>query len=588
MMLLDPPRLSPPHHAPALESSTARAKAGVARPRRSQVCNCLCVYGSALALCLAIMTWSLRLWRADISVPFSYKGDGLFTLLWIKGIIDNGWYLHNDYLGTPFGSDVHDFPMADNLNFLLLKLMTCFSANPAVVFNVYFLLTFPLAMVSTLFVLRRLGVSAFAAMATALLYTFLPYHVLRGTHGHLFLASYFLVPLAVLVALWIAGPRDLQPGQPHMNNRCLAASVVIALLLSSAGLYYAFFAAFLLICAGLMRFVQRGTFRAVGISLVLSTVIAAGAILNALPSIAYRFTYGANPAAIQRVLAGPELYGLKITQLFLPTTQHRVHAWAEIKAGYDHAAAFGRGDFWYLGVLGVAGFLILIGRLCFKHGRSAGPALLDVLAVFNIFGLLLATVGGLGATLSMFFGPWLRCYERMSIYIACFSLFAMALVVDRFSRRHRWLCRSAWARASLWGLILAAGIWDETGPHYVPFYRDLRETYTRDAQFIAAIEAGLPEGGRIFQLPYMPFPESDPVCRMGDYEHLRGYLHSKRLRWSYASIKGRDGDAWYKERANMPPAMMLSELAAAGFDGIYLDRDGYEDRGRAIEAELTR
>ena len=140
----------------------------------------------------------------------------------------------------------------------------------------------------------------------------------------------------------------------------------------------------------------------------------------------------------------------------------------------------------------------------------------------------------------------------------------------------------------MWGLILAAGIWDQTGPHYVPFYRDLRETYTRDAQFIAAIEAGLPDGGCIFQLPYMPFPESDPVYRMGDYQHLRGYLHSKRLRWSYASIKGREGDAWYRERANMPPAMLLPELAAAGFDGIYLDRDGYEDHGRAIEAELTR
>ena len=38
----------------------------------------------------------------------------------------------------------------------------------------------------------------------------------------------------------------------------------------------------------------------------------------------------------------------------------------------------------------------------------------------------------------------------------------------------------------------------------------------------------------------------------------------------------------------MPPAKLLPELAAAGFDGIYLDRDGYEDHGRAIEAELTR
>ncbi len=68
---------------------------------------------------------------------------------------------------------------------------------------------------------------------------------------------------------------------------------------------------------------------------------------------------------------------------------------------------------------------------------------------------------------------------------------------------------------------------------------------------------------------------------MHDYDHFRGYLHSKNLRWSYGTIKNRDGDRAQAVVAALPTEQFVQALAFAGFSGIYFDRDGYEDGGAA-------
>jgi len=75
---------------------------------------------------------------------------------------------------------------------------------------------------------------------------------------------------------------------------------------------------------------------------------------------------------------------------------------------------------------------------------------------------------------------------------------------------------------------------------------------------------------------------------MSDYDHLRAYLHSRTLRWSYGAIKGRHGDGRQRTIAKLPADEMVHALQSAGFEGIYLDRYGYEDNGAGIEKKLTR
>jgi len=51
-------------------------------------------------------------------------------------------------------------------------------------------------------------------------------------------------------------------------------------------------------------------------------------------------------------------------------------------------------------------------------------------------------------------------------------------------------------------------------------------------------------------------------------------------------MKGRAADAWQASVAAMPLEQMVSSLVFADFSGIYVDREGYDDRGRKLEADL--
>ena len=73
---------------------------------------------------------------------------------------------------------------------------------------------------------------------------------------------------------------------------------------------------------------------------------------------------------------------------------------------------------------------------------------------------------------------------------------------------------------------------------------------------------------------------------MKDYDHFRGYLHSKHLRWSYGTIAESDAERWQRDVARKPVLDMVRAVTAAGYDGIYVDRYGYPDGGAALQAEL--
>jgi phosphoglycerol transferase len=85
----------------------------------------------------------------------------------------------------------------------------------------------------------------------------------------------------------------------------------------------------------------------------------------------------------------------------------------------------------------------------------------------------------------------------------------------------------------------------------------------------------------------MQFPESPSVHKMIDHEHLKAYLHSKNLRWSYGVAAGENEDVWQRTVAAQPANDLVNRVRGAGFAGVYLNRDGFEDHGAKMESELT-
>jgi phosphoglycerol transferase len=137
--------------------------------------------------------------------------------------------------------------------------------------------------------------------------------------------------------------------------------------------------------------------------------------------------------------------------------------------------------------------------------------------------------------------------------------------------------------------VAFVGLFDQTTLAMVPPYAQRARAYRADAAFVHSLEAQLPAGAQIFQLPYLRFPESGglPGTKVMDYDPLRPYLHSRALRWSYPTMFGRPGDAWTNAVADLPVPDLVRTLSEVGFEGILVDRDGYADDGAATAAALT-
>jgi hypothetical protein len=164
--------------------------------------------------------------------------------------------------------------------------------------------------------------------------------------------------------------------------------------------------------------------------------------------------------------------------------------------------------------------------------------------------------------------------------IAFFSLLAVAWMVDGLRR-----VRPRLGLAVLVVIVLV-GLLDQTPLSARRAYADNKTSFASDRELVRAIEASLPSGAAIFVLPYVSFPESPSVGALQSNDQLRGYLQSTTLRWSFPTMRGRNGDLFVRETADRPVPEMLRVLALADFNGILVYRDGYRDKGAALEAEL--
>ncbi len=71
----------------------------------------LAAYVGSTILSLLILALVMQLWRADMTIPFSYGGgDEILHGTLTKGVMDNRWYLHNRFVGMPTGLILTRFP----------------------------------------------------------------------------------------------------------------------------------------------------------------------------------------------------------------------------------------------------------------------------------------------------------------------------------------------------------------------------------------------------------------------------------------------------------------------------------------------
>ena len=546
-------------------------------------------FSVGIGLVLAVMLPLFRLWELRPRVPILYHGDAVLTMGAFKNMLLGGWYSSSDLLGVPYGQDLRDFPaVGDLLHLIVSWCLVMVTRDPVLAFNVFFLASFLTVFLGAFTGCRMLAVSPCSSVVVGVLYTFLPYHVLHGP-GHLFLSSYGAVPLWVALAVRQMGDRPLvaslpnlrRPGGwiPWIRQPPHLAAMVIVLIGSTTGIYYATFMVFTLVVAGGIAALARADLRRIFAALGLSAVAVSVLLAQFVPTWMLHRQVGSNSEIVDRGLRNIEYYSLKLSDLVLPVAGHRIDAFADLRDESlelvlrgEGAEAIGLVGLVGLGILAIVAAVRLVrGRAGHRHGA---------LALVAGAAFAMGTVGG-GATVVGVFGfTFLRAWDRISVVIAFCALVAVGIGLDRL--RSRIGRRGA---AVLVGAVLMIGVLD-TNPGF-PFvdFDHTAGAWASDRLVVEQAEELFGAGAQVFQLPVIPFPEHPPVHGMIDYDHLRGYLHSDTLGWSYGGIKGRASD-WQHRLTGLPPDEMATALAGAGFDAIWVDRLGFGPELSETEAAL--
>ena len=540
------------------------------------------VLGTALFTGLLAAAY-LGFWQLGFKYPYNYGpgGDEYSILVQAKELAQQKWLWSTERLGAPFGQNMLDYPsiLLQNTEYLSMKFWSLWTKDPAVIVNIQFLMTFILCSVTAYLVLRKMAVTPLFSVCGALLFSFSPYIYARGL-GHYCLSACYFIPLSVYLCYTAYSREDLLKRRTFAEDR--RENVLLLLIcfcIANNGIgYYPFFSCFLLCVTAVCKGFETRDIRKTLPALKLVLIITLFMLLLLVPSFHYSLVYGRNDIT-SRNLQGVEIYGLKITQLFIPLRAHEIGFIKNLIERYNRMPLVNENSRAYLGAVAGVGFIFQM--LCFfgirMKNEHTGVILLA--SRLSLASVLFMSVGGFISLLSTLLNiDTLRGFNRISIYLMFLSITVLCFLGELLLER----IKGALGRR-IFLLLTAAvtifGIWEQS-PDIGRAAKRLEAggiQWVKDAIFIEKIEDTLQPGDMVFQLPYLPYPEGKQQNDLSAYRHLIGFLHSDTLRWSFGGIKGREGDRWYREVSQMDCEQMIKTLIAAGFRGLYIDRSGYKE-----------
>lgn len=526
-------------------------------------------YSISIILTLTVLFVVYHLWEINIfETPFVYGGDGISGLASTKLLIEEGVFnFTSDRLGAPFGYSIYDGSQSTYLPLLLKKIPALFSSNWIFVMNFSYLLGFVMISCVALVVLKTFIYDRRVAVILSVLFSCTPFHFMRG-EAHYGLSFYLSVPIAVYYIIRTMQGDILLKHRHYINwnNIIYFLSMVI---IGIGGLYYAFFTCYFFCVAAVYIFMNEKTIKRLK-EVLLSIVIITGTVIAGyIPTIIYTLKHGENTEGIVRATREIDIYGLKIAQLVLPITGHRIPLLAQFKDEFNRSYGANENDMASLGLVFLIGFIVLLLSI-WKKDIDHKKTCLHELVCLNLAALLYASVGGFMSIQGVFFSM-LRAGNRISIYISLFSCICVGILLTDFIKIKKISKKSA---CILLLCIFSVGIFDVTKENYVN-KEMINRMVNNDRAFVEEVE-NLEKEGMVLQLPIMDFPENGNILKMGDYAHVVGYLYSDRLRWSYGTFRGRDGSNLLDEfKEDLFASEMVLKAARMGYTGIYINGDGY-------------
>ncbi len=559
-----------------------------------------------LAWCTANDMWSMAAWSLPTIYLDPVYSDFIGTCSYLKAMATGdflpfGWKLLPD-IGAPQGANWTTIPTPDELLLgffgLLAKIFGLFTG-----FNIGVLLGHLTAATAFYFVARTEGASNPWAGVGALAFGLAPYLFAESPH-HVNCLYAWHIPLFVPVWRWLA----TEHGAPFRSRRFWLA-IGVGVLTGLQNPYYTFvFCQLTLLGAAFVAWRTRSAAALVPALAVIGAAAIAFAVSN-LDTFTYRlFRDVANaPFITQREYRWMDIYGFKLVDLFVPYIRH--HSDTLAKFGLAHRQASVLNDeegCAYLGMIGIACLLWLVAvsiRAMAERRELAVP-----LAAWQVLWIVIMfNTGGLNSIIAAFTGFTL-------FRTACrYSIVVLAIVLLWAARR-----LTAWQQDAKKGLpsdtlqiatsTAAAGLcllvlWDQVPRAPAPEQvATIARQVAADRDFVAAMESALPAKAMVFQLPVM---DGSPLPGVPSSDHYRPYLYSHGLRFTMGATKGSESEVWQQAVQKQllagatlnqqtqqiqfnqnSVAAAVDEMRKRGFEAIYVNRNGFPDRGKGLEKSL--
>jgi phosphoglycerol transferase len=483
-------------------------------------------------------------------------------------------------LGAPYDANWNDWPLVEELQIVFFSLL-------AKVFGLFAGLNLATVLGNLLAAITFYGVARFSdcstvwAFVAALAFGLAPF-IFAQSPFHLTTEYIWHIPLFLPVWRWASS----EPGTTPQSPRFWFA-VGVGFLTGLQSPYYTNILCQLTLLGAIILFCHNRSWPAFKSSLaVIGAAACAFALMN-FDTWTYRAVHGANTGALVREYKWLEIYGLKIVDMVIPPVTHHSHMLADFATAHRAAAPL-QDEGSYLGFVGLAALALLVGTAIADVVRRRADSIpMEAWQVLWI--VLFFSTGGFNAILGSLGFTLFRTGCRYSVVILAIALMYAAqrlTALQRETASHKpsgSLPLAAYAAA---GALCCVILWDQVPrtPTATATAAIARQVEA-DREFVAAMEAALPDRAMVFQLPIMEFPEA-PVPGVPPYDHFRPYLYSKNLRYSFGSMKGRPREDWQKELGKMAFKDAVAEIKNKGFAAIYINRNGFPDRGKALEDSL--
>ena len=516
--------------------------------------------------CIIVFFSSLNLASLRFDVPLRYNGDALQYSYMMESWAAPGGLGHIENSGAPFSTQNLDFPNADVSNLLIAENVAG-NGEFGRRFNLFFLVGALLTTLTGYLVARSMSLNPLWSAAVAVCFTLLPFHFLRI--GHLFYTNYSAAAIGMWLCVRIGAQRKTDaPPNRWKGALSMTAFALACIWCGSTGVYYAFFTCIIVAVSAVATAVHRRNRYPLLLGGAALSIIALCTIAQIVPTKLFETNHGKNDAVAKRSFPESEVYGLRISQLLLPTLTHPVAQFAKVRRAYDSSApAVNENQTATLGLAGSLGFLLAIALLLLPDIQRRLPWEIRLSALLVLAMLLYATIGGFGSLFALLITPQIRALNRISPFIGYASLIVGAGVLQQFFNKENW--RLAGGIVALLAIPIATYDQATAGGHDdVVGYERNRKSFDADKKFAATLASKVPKGSNIMQLPFVNYPESgSPI----EYAQFRNNLHAPQLHWTYGAMKGRPESNWLKLTTLLNPELFAQAVNETGFAAIVTD-----------------